>query len=128
MTEEVKLFLPPRADLDDALDAGLVALTEAIAKLDPERVAHGMLGGAYGYGANWADQVFMMKPYCWCDGEDCPWCAGDAPNFHHKPSGLKVRWYKWIGRGMEVEGAEGVDIGKVFAECTAALSADRSQE
>lgn len=30
-----------------------------------------------------------------------------APNFWHYGSGLQVRWYKWIGRDMEVEGPEG---------------------
>lgn len=35
----------------------------------------------------------------------CDYCkglVGHAPNFLHKPSGTKVRWYKYIGRGMEV--------------------------
>jgi hypothetical protein len=29
--------------------------------------------------------------------------AADAPNFWHKPTGIRIRWYKYIGRGMEVE-------------------------
>lgn len=36
----------------------------------------------------------------------CDYCKGligRAPNFLHKPSGTRVRWYKYIGRGMEVE-------------------------
>lgn len=27
-----------------------------------------------------------------------------APNFLFKPTGAKVSWYKYIGRGMEIEG------------------------
>lgn len=28
-------------------------------------------------------------------------CGVARPNFLHKPSGLEIRWYKYIGRGME---------------------------
>lgn len=48
---------------------------------------------------------------------ECPFCltggaaaahggsAGmSAPNFWHKPSGIKVWWYKWLGRSMTTEG------------------------
>lgn len=31
-------------------------------------------------------------------------CPIELPNFWHKPSGLKVRWYKYIGRDMEFNG------------------------
>jgi hypothetical protein len=44
-----------------------------------------------------------------------------APNFWHKPSGLRVWWYKWIGRDMEVLGAEDVDLNAIFTECLASL-------
>lgn len=50
-------------------------------------------------------------------------CSLELPNFHHKASGLKVRWYKWIGRDMEIEGAEGVDFATVFGECHRSLNA-----
>ena len=36
----------------------------------------------------------------------CDYCRGErasAPNFLHKPTGSKVRWYKYIGRGMDVD-------------------------
>lgn len=67
----------------------------------------------------------MMHPFCWCEGADCPWCractclAGEpdcdncvnppapedyAPNFLFKPTGGSVRWYKYIGRGMRIDG------------------------
>jgi hypothetical protein len=44
------------------------------------------------------------------------------PNFHHKPSGLKVWWYKYIGRSMKVEGGDGVDLVAITQSCLAALT------
>lgn len=32
-------------------------------------------------------------------------CPVEAPNFHYKPSGTMVCWYKYIGRGMEWNGS-----------------------
>ena len=94
----------------------------------------GCLGGEFGYGAVFENDVFTMHPYCWCDRMECPWCCWcdesrpdncacdfcsnniqgakggtherPAPNFWHKESGLKVWWYKWIGRSMLTEGPE----------------------
>lgn len=48
--------------------------------------------------------------------EDCP---VERPHFHHKPTGLKVRWYKWIGRDMEIQGS--VDVARILAECEESL-------
>lgn len=43
---------------------------------------------------------------------------GDNPNFHHKPSGLKVRWYKYIGRGMEITGDVDIeDVSDILIDC-----------
>ena len=53
------------------------------------------------YGVNYENDVFMMKSYCWCGGDDCPWCTGEMPNFWYKPTDFKVTWYKFIGRSME---------------------------
>lgn len=38
-------------------------------------------------------------------GRICAVCRegrSPAPNFHHKATGIKVRWYKYIGRGMQM--------------------------
>lgn len=55
----------------------------------------------------------------------CEYCTvyngKDEPNFHHKPTGLKVWWYKYIGRGMEVEGARGVNLSSVIMSCLQAV-------
>lgn len=118
---EIKIVLPPCSD--DEVSEGLRRLTRAIhesGKADGER--GGLLGGEWGYGANFENETFMIHRYCWCEEETCPWCAGDAgpfgshgmhayydtgnttaPNFLHKASGSKVWWYKYIGRGMEMD-------------------------
>jgi hypothetical protein len=194
----VAIVLPPRKM--GGLANGLVDLTEAIAERDADAVAHGLLGGKFGYGGHWDDDLFMMHPYCWCEREDCPWCAGcdcppsashyfvdgveveyqeyanffdretgglkfrlsdrehrawiakadaankrrtarhdpvcdyclskgafalypaghSAPHFWHKPSGLMVWWYKYIGRGMEAMGAnDKLDVRGIINECIA---------
>ena len=48
----------------------------------------------------------------------CDYCRGtrvSAPNFLHKPSGTRVGWYKYIGRGMDVD-VRG-DWRTILAEC-----------
>lgn len=202
----------------DALAVVLERITEALHKRDPDIVAHGILGGSFGYGGDWSSQVFDMRPYYWgdCDcgymekeqtwsdehkhTEDCyrsdfkrqcvakgaslhpefgfvewprgwkferhynienriykalckkhgfdfdaggygnhctcyhnkawrEWskknkhamtCSVVLPNFKHHASGLEVRWYKYIGRGMETVGS--ADLHSVLAECLADIS------
>jgi|SRR5579863_3737323 len=58
----------------------------------------------------------------WFDAHDhARMCPVVWPNFWHKPSGLEVWWYKWIGRDMKVTMPDGLDLQKVFAECLASL-------
>lgn len=217
---EMTVVLPERQM--DRLSSLLVDLTEAIDAFDPEKVAHGLLGGQHGYGGHWNSDLFQMRPFCWCEGDDCPWCAGctcpegsihylvdgvevgydgwmgfynrevyekatggkakdfsswlklpmarrevfskrldalgdaanlrrstrhdktcdfclgkqhadkgaiagkSAPNFWHKPSGLRVWWYKYIGRSQEVEGYAGQDINAIVADCIAEVGASRA--
>jgi hypothetical protein len=116
----VKIILPKTASTSIEMD--LVKLTEFLSKKFNLYGGSG-LGGDNGYGVDFENDVFMMKPFCWCDREDCDWCAvntkklqrrllkkfknkdwaekGIAPNFWHKPSGFMIRWYKFIGRDME---------------------------
>ena len=52
------------------------------------------------------------------EGLACDYCQGEresAPNFLHKPTGSKVSWYKYIGRGMSVD-LRG-DWRSILAEC-----------
>jgi hypothetical protein len=115
---ELALVLPPRAS--SQIDHDLVALTEAIVTRGLAEECGGLLAGRFGYGADYANSVFTLRPYyggpctCgWDDAEDgeleppsamtghTPRCAIELPNFRHHASGLELRWYKWIGRDME---------------------------
>lgn len=100
------------------------------------------------YGTRCRDEKFIMHPYCWCEREnDCPYCYdlydantdgeretkeehrtefgseadSTAPNFWYKPLGLKVWWYKYIGRGMQANKTISYsDFLKMSNELTAA--------
>lgn len=211
----------PRRKRTDLADA-LTTITEHLHHKNADAVAHGILGGAFGYGGEWNSPVFEMRPFCWgdCDcgseereaawsaahkhAEDCyqkeltrervaaggkidpryttfdriewpegwssdyqrrkeeaiyrklcekhgfdysdggyamhcscghraafgawveknghtPTCCLELPNFRHKASGLEVRWYKYIGRDMEVKGSG--NVTKILAECLADIAA-----
>ena len=55
------------------------------------------------YGCNIKNDSFSMHQYCWCESEACEYCreVDPEPNFHHKKTGLKVWWYKYIGRSQK---------------------------
>lgn len=137
---------------DDVISQALRVLTQHLVEAGHD-ASGGMLGGEYGYGAWYENDVFMMHPFCWCMKADCEWCneclcdveecalyfvdgkpatfdawmkadwgttrsepvpekqcdrcregREAAPNFLFKPTGATVHWYKYIGRGMEVDG------------------------
>lgn len=79
------------------------------------------------------DAELMMRPFCWCENEDCPWCTGEppedaddklrtrfeashfiagqgAPNFYFRSPAIEVSiwWYKYLGRDME----SSISLGK----------------
>lgn len=54
------------------------------------------------YGTNYENELFAMCKFCWCEKEDCKVCNGELPNFHYKPLDFKLSWYKYIGRGVEM--------------------------
>lgn len=58
----------------------------------------------------------------WSEQFPClPTCITARPNFRHHASGLEVRWYKYIGRSMEVAGSG--DVAAILAECIADVAA-----
>lgn len=138
---DLMLVLPEQSE--DALSDGLRALTAIVCTALCEEGGFG-LGGEFGYGVIYENDVFSMHPNCWCDSEECPWCSysnehgryfqerhrvhgavpefgcGAAPNFWHKPSGFKVWWYKWIGRDMEAN--QPCALGDVLRECAASVA------
>ena len=76
----------------------------------------------------------MNKRRKWVHNSTSDYCKGtgifaekgalpgrNAPNFWHKPSGLRVWWYKTIGRGLSIEG--NADYETVFSECAESLEA-----
>jgi len=120
---DIEFVVPERAG--NLIENDLVKLTQILVENGHAEYMGGLLGGLYGYGANFKNDVFMMHSYCWCDEEDCPWCMGAAPNFwYYGKSGqeVKIWWYKWIGRGMEynrtVDAEEWLSI---FKECLDSL-------
>lgn len=120
---EIEFVMPERAR--NLIENDLVKLTQTLVENGHAEYIGGLLGGLYGYGANFKNDVFMMHSYCWCDEEDCPWCMGYAPNFwYYGKSGreVKIWWYKWIGRGMEYNRT--VDVEEwlsIFKECLDSL-------
>ena len=45
--------------------------------------------GDVGHYEKFENDTFIVKPYDWSDNDDNAW------HFYHKPSGLKVQWYKY---------------------------------
>jgi len=79
---DIQIITPPVADETDALDHGLVTLTEAVCQATGEESDFG-LGGRFGYGENFENDVFMMHRFCWCESEHCRWCSEDACGCPH---------------------------------------------
>lgn len=152
MAEDVLIVLPSKDE--GALTNMLVRITKEIEDRQFGGPDGYGLGSAYGYGADYESDVFMMHRYCWCERGDCPWCAGcectgpetdekpscdfctgkyplpdtgaigngeAAPNFWHKASGMRVWWYKYIGRGVETHALPD-DLFPVLQECLADIA------
>lgn len=130
---DVVVITPPVASTDEEMD--LVNLTEFIHKTKFPGEPYGFgLGGPYGYGIEFENDVFEMHPFWWGDctcgvesqDDGRPHessCRYEMPNFRHKASGLEVRWYKWIGRSMEWSTSFGPSRWRdIFAQCVASVS------
>lgn len=133
------------------VENGLVDLTKYLVKHGKDDGSQGGfgLGGEYGYGVDFENDTFMMHAYCWCDKDDCEWCfmndlsshgkkmrkillekygnkewseMGLAPEFFYKPTGLLIRWYKWIGRDTEMsKKVSRAQWEKIYADCIKSL-------
>lgn len=128
---DLLLVLPECSD--DFVSEGLRYLTAACVKVMPELDGGYGLGGENGYGVNYENDTFVMRKQWWgdctCGADDSedemehkPDCAIMLPNFVHKPTGFTVEWYKWIGRGMEID-AKGANFHDVLADCLGSLAA-----
>lgn len=121
---------------DDFVSEGLRHLTAACCASMPELDSGGYgLGGIHGYGVNYENETFVMRQQWWGDctcsadeeGGDrhSPECAFELPNFLHKTTGFTAAWYKYIGRGMEID-ANGADFLSVLNDCISSLPAGRT--
>lgn len=52
---------------DDLVSRMMLAITKKIHKTNSGVVAQGLLGGQYGYGADYKNDVFEMRPFYWGD-------------------------------------------------------------
>lgn len=110
----------------DWATSGLNMLAEIIAESRNE----GKTRPEYGWslltsnsgGEPFENELFAMRPYCWCDAEGeheegCP------PNFEYKPSGVEISWYKHAGRGITCNREEPSMIRwfEVLSECVASV-------
>lgn len=80
----------------------------------------------------WKDDTWGIAVACtcghselwqtWQTTHDHDWgCPTIRPNFLYKPSGFRVDWYKYIGRGMEHEEISPVEWAKVLTDCLGSL-------
>lgn len=56
-------------DLEQRIARDLYDLSHALGELRPEAQAHGLLGGEWGYGQHFNNDVFEMHPFYWGDCE-----------------------------------------------------------
>jgi len=128
---EIRIILP-ESSVDDLSEA-LRLLTETICKRTGDDGSGGLGGEfGYGCNLDCTSFAMHRFCWCeqedcpWCVGCDCDaspnphtcklyrpperwslntgFVVGEgAPNFWHKSTGLKVWWYKYIGRGMRVQ-------------------------
>lgn len=119
---DVKIVQAPRArdlsgdTLEGVIARDIVDLTETLVTKHGAKHEGGGLGGRYGYSVVFENDIFAMHPFCWCEQSTCPWCEdqssepGDpehvTPHFRIKGTDVEVRWYKWIGRSMEIGPAD----------------------
>lgn len=73
----------------------LYALSERLGKASPDNQAHGLLGGTWGYGQDFENEVFEMHPYWWGDCEcgheqaECEWSEANP----HRPDCWQERYH-----------------------------------
>lgn len=137
MADEAEITIVLPAIDDDDVSNGLYELSETLGTLNPDAQSHGFLGGEWGYGQDYRNDVFEMFPFWWgdcdCDEstpDDSPTivhvegCDGGRPNFLHYASGLRVDWYKYIGRGMELsKEVTAVEWASILEDCFDSLRA-----
>lgn len=81
---EIEIIIPEQNM--DRISLDLIDLTRQLCESGrTKEEVHGILGGRYGYGELFENDTFMLHPYCWCEKDDCPWCAGCQAEIPHDP-------------------------------------------
>lgn len=116
----------------DLISQSIYMLSETIIRglLPDERC--GGLGGDFGYGVNFENEVFSMRRHyedcdCGADGSDKDHestCCLMQPNFRHKRTGQEISWYKWIGRDMQADPEHIENWKDIWMECWESLPED----
>ena len=70
----LRVILPERSK--DMLSNGLRGLTRRLSELGLADATGYGIGGEFGYGADFENAIFMLHRFCWCERDDCRWCAG----------------------------------------------------
>lgn len=66
------------------------------------------------------NEVFIIRNYCWCDGEDPGHEFSCPPNF--ECGDFQVDWYKHLGRIMEYEDISAEEWRKIMIKCLQSLA------
>jgi hypothetical protein len=81
---------------EDFVASELYDLSRTLAERDPESQHHGFLGGEYGYGQDFKNDVFEMWPYWWGDC-DCGFAEAEYEweqnDPGHTPECWHTRWW-----------------------------------
>lgn len=110
----------------------LHVLAGAIADARGDEEPANKWGGPYAilltanYGAEeYTNDVFVMRTYCWCDGDKPGHEDGCPPNFEHLSSGLQINWYKHAGRGANANRELTRKLwAPIFRECLASVPSE----
>lgn len=82
----VQIVTPENAECDDVdfVAGSLYTLSRMLGERNPDAQVHGVLGGQWGYGQHFENDVFEMHPYYWGDctcgqeERDCDWVDSHA--------------------------------------------------
>lgn len=99
--DDIQVVLPEGSLYpNSAIAADLCALTHILVEANGAPKVGGALGGEWGYGTRFENDVFRMSNFCWCEADDCPQCVGcSCPEeaFHYFVDGVEVDYEEWIG-------------------------------
>jgi hypothetical protein len=103
----------------DYVEHGVEALTHLVGVYTGRDFEH-VPGGNYGADHDFENEVFALRGYCWCDGDNPDHADGCPPNF--ECGAFQLRWYKHLGRGMSANGVPTQEQWRdIMRRCIASL-------